>query len=112
VSTPSTSTANSTSSDAPSSTISGTPAVSRNAVAAMPLSSMRKPTACDTARRRLTMTNTPISTTANPAGAARVAVLGSAAISGRVTARAITVRPAAASREAAVLTSGLLSRRS
>src|SRR5262249_6205222 len=49
VSTPMTITANSTSSEAPSSTINGTPAVSRNAMAAIPLSSMRNPAACDTA---------------------------------------------------------------
>ena len=49
VRTPITITANSTSSEAPSSTISGTPAVSRNAVAAIPLSSIRNPAACEIA---------------------------------------------------------------
>ena len=65
VRTPITMTANSTSREAPSSTISGTPAVSRNAVAAIPLSSIRNPAACDTACRRVTITNSAMSTTAS-----------------------------------------------
>src|SRR5450631_2745330 len=86
VSRPSTSTANITSSDAPSSTMRGTPAVIRNAVAAMPLSSIMKPTAWDRALRRLTMTKTAMRITAKAAGTARVAGEGSSAMIGRVTA--------------------------
>ena len=66
--------------------MSGTPAVIRNAVAAIPLSSIMKPTAWERARRRLTMTKTAIRITAKAAGTARVVGVGSSAMIGRVTA--------------------------
>src|SRR5262249_10978591 len=68
VSTCNTSTTSSRSKETPSSTISGTPAAARNAVAVIPLSSSRNPTTCDSARRRVTRVKNPISTTATAAG--------------------------------------------
>src|SRR6266511_333815 len=88
-------TTSSRSKETPSSTISGTPAAARNAVAVIPLSSNRNSTTWDSARRRVTSVKNPVSTT-----------------SGRVTAYARRVRVAAASREAAVLTRGRVSRAS
>src|SRR5256885_15649387 len=79
-------TTSSRSKETPSSTISGTPAAARNAVAVIPLSSNRNPTTWDRARRRVTRVKNPISTTATAAGRIAVAGEGANATRGRVTA--------------------------
>ncbi len=66
--------------------MSGTPDVVRNATAVMPLSMSRNPTICDSARRRVTRTKSPISTTVSAIGTAWVAGVGSSRTIGRVTA--------------------------
>ena len=55
-------------------------------MAAIPLSSSRNPTTCDSARRRVTSTKNPSSTIAIPTGTACVVGDGSSSTSGRDTA--------------------------
>ena len=79
--------------------------------AVMPLSISRNDASCDSARRRVTSAKKPISTTARPTGIACAAgEPARARTSGRDTAKASSVSPAAASSDAVTLTRGLVSR--
>src|SRR5690606_24203908 len=106
----STSTASSTSREIPSSTMNGTPVVVRNATAVMPLSIIRNPATWDRARRRVTSTKKPSSTTVTATGTARVAGVGASATTGRITANDSRASSAAATSEEATFTSGSVSR--
>ncbi len=75
-------------------------------VVVIPLSISRNPTSCDRARLRVTSTKNPTKATVRPTGIARVAGEGANATSGRETAYATSASTAAASSEAATLTSG------
>ena len=79
-STRSTTTTSKTSRDAPNSTRSGTPAVSRNVVSAIPLSISSSPTIWETALRRVASMKKPMRTVATPMGASRAAVPGARAV--------------------------------
>src|ERR1019366_1888466 len=99
-------TANKTSSDAPTSTRRGNPAVARNATRATPLSTSRMPTIWETALRRVTSAKNPTRTADSPMGMSRPAVVGTREVTERVEANARKVSAPAATSDAGTLTRG------